>query len=200
MCIRDRLFRPAGRRRWRRRRGVAPSAAERAIKRDEGREPVAARLNEGGFGGQEQLKRVQDLEVCREARLVPQRGEADGLARRVDGTVALRLLGGELLDRDEVARDLSQGARESPLVGDEGLVEQRAGDAFLGPEAAPFEQRTEEVRANGPRSARREEIGEVRALPAEEPGQAQRGIERRPRHAHVRVRGDETCLLYTSDA
>jgi hypothetical protein len=57
-----------------------------------------------------------------------------------------------------------------------------------------LEQGAEEVRADRPRAARREEIAEARALPAEEPGQAQRGVERRARHAHVRVRGDKILL------
>src|ERR1039458_5132504 len=185
---------PAGRRRWRRRWGVAPSAAERAIERDESREPVAARLNEGGLGGQEQLKRVQDFEVRREARLVPQRREADGRARRVDGTLALRLLRGELLDRDEIARNFSERTRDRLLVRHAGLVELRSRDALLRPEAASREERTEEARPDGPGAAGREEILEAWAEPAEKSGDAQRGIERRARHADVRVRGDETLL------
>src|SRR5512143_1552000 len=78
------LFRPAWRRR-RRGRDIAPTAAERAVERDERRQSIAARLDEGGLGGEELLQGVEDLEIGRQPGLVTPGREAHRLACRVDG-------------------------------------------------------------------------------------------------------------------
>src|SRR5579871_1374301 len=176
---------------------LLPAAAERAVEGRAGAQLRAARVGEQQLLLEQILVRRENLDVARQARVVPRPREVGRILQHGDGALALDAHLRERLDRDERVGDLAIPVQRGLLIRREGLIELRLRRFEIALVATRVVDRLQKAGADRERRAgAAEEVREVAGHAAAERGQRDRRIEQRFRRADVGVRRDEQLLRF----